>query len=317
MRLKKLIFVCLTIMVSCTPVTPLGIASPTNSPKIIPTIPSSTNTTVITVTKTLLPTDLQRTPDPTEMNIDQWESTSPDGKWIARGTYASPKSESDLGVDHILLFLENTSEKIQWTAIDMWREIGLGFTYPQPVKWSQDGGYFYFTNTPVVEGCKALPVNGSDLLRVDLLTGDVREIIPGIAFWISLSPDEDMLAYIKQISSNLWVHHLNTGNEKEIAIDPGVDFDAGNIVWSPNGQLLALTLANRPCAGDYTGSGIFAQSTSILIVDIATLEVRKITDGDKRRLVTVKWFEADKIELEDPIGISWILDAINGEINQK
>jgi Tol biopolymer transport system component len=198
----------------------------------------------------------------------------------------------------------------------MWRETDLGYTYPQPVKWSQDGGYFYFTNTPVVEGCKALPVNGSDLQRVDLKTGDIREILPNIAFWISLSPDESLLAYIKQVSSNLWVRNLNTGEEKEINIDPGLDFDAGNIVWSPNGQLLALTLANQPCTGNYPGSGIYAESTSILIVDISTFEVKKIAEGDKRRLVTSAWNEIDKIELKDPEGNLWILNVKTGAINQ-
>ncbi len=317
MLLKGLLFVCLATLVGCAPVTPLETGMPTNTPEISLEIPAPTKTPVSLDARTPLPADIQRTPDPAAMNINRWESTSPDGKWIAQGIFALPKPESDIGLDYTRLTLENTDGSIRWTVKDTWRETGLGYTLPKPVKWSQEGSYFYFTNSPVVEGCTALPVNGSDLQRVDLETGEMREMLPDVAFWISLSPDESLLAYIKQGSSNLWIRDLNTGDEKEIKINPGIDFDAGNIVWSPNGQFLALTLANQPCTGNYPDSGIYAESTSILIVDSSTYEVRKVAENDKRRLVTSAWDEADKIELKDPDKNLWTLDVATGELTQQ
>jgi Tol biopolymer transport system component len=251
-----------------------------------------------------------------KMEISQWESISPDGNWIAQGMYASPKPESSLGVDYVQLVLQNTEGGIRWTVMEMWRETGLGYTIPQPVKWSQNGRFFYFTNVPVVDGCKALTPNGSDLQRVDLGTGKVIEVLPPTAFWVSISPDETWVAYIKQRYLSLGLRNLNTGEENEVKFDPGKEFDAGNIVWSPEGDMLALTLAIQPCTGGYPGSGVYSKSTSILIINTSTLEVRTVVEEDDRRLVTSAWNEVGQVELKDPEGNPWILNVRTGQISQ-
>src|SRR5574340_405154 len=214
-------FIIMCLMVGCIPNPNAGNLSPTNvTLKITQPIPENTKTPLTTASIPHTPIDIQRTPDPTKMNINRWESVSPDGKWIAQGVYASPKAESDLGSEYIQLTLQNVSENIQWTVIDSWRETGLGYTFPKSVAWSRDGEAFYFTNVPVVEGCRAITANGSDLQQVDLSTGMINELIPNGAFWISLSPDEKLAAAIMQVTQNLRIINLKTGEGKEIEIDP-------------------------------------------------------------------------------------------------
>lgn len=302
MRTRLMLLVLLTFLIGCTPMETLE-TSPANTPPIA-------------VKESALPPEDSRTPDPAEMDISQWESVSPDKKWTARGMYASSKRDSTLEADYVQLIIQNNEDARHWVVIDLWRDLGLGSTHPQPVKWSLDGKYFYFTNLPIVEGCKALPTNGSDLQHVDLETGGVNEVIPPIAYWISLSPDESWLAYIKQVDLELWLRNVKSGEEKKIIIDPGIDFDAGNLIWSPKGDMLTLTLAIQPCTGDPTESGIYAKSTSIIVIDPSTLKVSTVVKEDPRRLVTSAWNEDDQVELKDPQGNPWILDLRTEEIFQ-
>jgi Tol biopolymer transport system component len=254
------------------------------------------------------------TVDPEEMDIEQLESVSLDGKWNVQRTIAFPKPESSLGMDYVQLIIQGTKGLPRWTIIERWEETGLGYTIPEPIGWSQDGKYFYFTNRPVVEGCVAISPNSSDLQRVEAETGDVTEVLPDAIRWMSLSPDYSRLAYIRE--SNLHIRNLDSGEEKITNIDPGTSFEAGYIVWSPDNEMLALTLAIQPCTGNYSGTGIYAKTTSILTIDTSTLEVRTLVEKDNRRLVTMGWAEADNIELEDFQKSPWLLDARTGKVNQ-
>lgn len=187
------------------------------------------------------------------------------GSWFRICPTYDPTSKREDLLDNLLIH----GMKLVW-----------GGTYPRPVKWSQDGEAFYFTNVPVVEGWSAIRPNGADLQKVDLSTGVINELIPNSAFWISTSPDEKQVAAIMQVTENLQIFNLSMGETKEVGIDPGVDFDTGYIVWSPDGQHVALTIANPPCTGNYQNSGLFAEYTSIIIVNTSTLEVRKIINQD-------------------------------------
>jgi hypothetical protein len=91
------------------------------------------------------------TPNPTaqlnlaQMSVEEWSSTSPDGKWIATGLVAFPKGDRAVQQAYVRLMIFSADGKTHWTVTDEWQEIGLGFPIPAPLKWSQDGKYFYFT----------------------------------------------------------------------------------------------------------------------------------------------------------------------------
>lgn len=255
-----------------------------------------------------------KTPDPEGMNIHKWESTSPDNEWTARFLRASPKAGSSQSRDYEQLSIYNNEDGRQWTITDAWEDTGLGYTIQQPVKWSKDGQYFYFTDFPVVDGCTAFSPTGENLFRVELETGKSTEILSSSqGIWqVSLSPEEDILVYIDGTSLSLI--DMKSGERKNISIDPGEDFEAGNITWSPSGDSIAITLAFKPCSVGYNGVGLFAESSSILVIDPSTAEVKTLVKEDRRRLTTVAWYDSEQIELKDGNEKSWVLNIQTGEI---
>ena len=72
-----------------------------------------------------------------------------------------------------------------------------------------------------------------------------------------------------------------------------------------------LTVANSPCSGGW------AQSTSIVQVDLTTLEARSLLEDDSRLLVTAEWPEPSTIVLQDQNGQQVKMNAATGQIEQN
>jgi len=318
-----LIFVLLVILLfsACVPMstptpaltaTALSLATPapTATSPIIPTITPALTKEVAATPPTVVGTPTA-TPNLLDFQVDTRSFTSPDGEWTAQVIVALPVS-SDAAVSsyYTQLKVSKRDGTTEWVIVDEWAEWGLGYTIPQPLHWSHDGRYLYITNKPVPDGC-AVFVNGTDLRRVDLSDGSVREIVPSAGLWLSLSPDETMLAYIGYGDRGLVIRDLATGIEQETKLDPGKDYQAGHIIWSPDGTTIMLALAIRPCSTDW------ADSTSIIRVDVATLEQVTLLQEDKRLLVPVEWATADKVLLKDKGGDYWLMDATTGEVTKE
>ena len=321
---RTLIFVLLVALLfsACAPVstsTPgpatmsLPIPIPTSSvtPTVVPTIalmPTEGSTALLTpITGT--PT---ATPNFADFQVDRWSSVSPDGEWKAQVIVALP-TISDTAISsnyYTQLKVSKMDDTTEWVIVDEWSEWGLGYTIPHPLHWSRDGRYLYYTNRPVPDGC-AVFVNGSDLHRVDLNDGSVREIMPPVGLWLSLSPDETQLAYIGYGDRGLVIRDLATGTERETKLDPGKDYQAGQIIWSPDSTAIVLALAIQPCSTDW------AASTSILRVDIATLEQVLLISEDERLFIPEEWSTTNKVFLKDKGGDYWLMDATTGELTKK
>jgi ABC-type transport system involved in multi-copper enzyme maturation permease subunit len=282
--------------------------SPENSAPATPTAtPAITETPTPGVTVT--PTEVAGTPTPTpvltEMELRTWSSASPDGQWNAKGLAAFPKNGGELY--YIQLTVHSTDGTVEWTAVDEWTRFGLGYTTPQPFHWSREGRYLYFTNEPVPDGCGVF-VNGSDLHKVDLSNGDVTEVVPSSGLWLSLSPDETMLAYIGYGDRGLVLRDLATGAEREAKLAPGPDYAAGHVIWSPDGTELVLTLAIRPCSANW------AESVSVVRVDVATLQQTTLLEQDRRLFTTLEWPTLDRVLLKDDNGALWSMDPRTGQV---
>lgn len=254
------------------------------------------------------------TPNLTDMLVYRWTSISPDGQWIAEGIQASPKLEAyqtenvDVLMFYTRLILQSIDGKKLWTIVDEWEEVGLGMGTLRPVHWSSDGRNFYYTNVYVPDGCGGGPFNnGWDLHKVDLDTGAVSEVISKIDRWLAVSPDGTTVAYMW---GGVVLYDLASGQERKVSIDIGKEY-TGKIVWSPDNKLLAVTLAIAVC--DTLES---AESTSILLVDVASLEVQTVLSEDKRYLVAEEWLDTAQIVLKDLQGNKWILNTKSGEIIQ-
>jgi hypothetical protein len=117
------------------------------------------------------PLDLSR------MNVEEWASTSADGKWVAAGLVAFPKPNTDVVQAYVRLVIFSADGETRWIILDEWREIGLGFPSPAPLKWSQDGRSFYFTYRAIPDGCPVFTYL-TDLQQVHLESGSVADVLP-------------------------------------------------------------------------------------------------------------------------------------------
>jgi len=302
------------------PVAASPLPAPTPTPSATPTLSAQdpgptapavarttaeTSTARVTVTPTKVAGTPTATPDLTEMEVDTWSFASPDGKWRAHGLVAFPVNGREKY--YTQLKVEETDGAAEWTAVDEWSRLALGYTTPQPLHWSRDGRYLYFTNRPVPDGC-AVFVNGSDLNRLDLSDGSVAAVVPHSGLWLSLSPDETTLAYIGYGGRGLVVRDLATGAERETKLDPGQGYAAGHIVWSPDGTALVLTLAIRTCSTNW------AESVSVVRVEAATLKQATLIREDERLFTTVEWPTPDKVLLKDDGERLWWMDAGTGQV---
>jgi len=256
--------------------------------------------------------------DLSKMSVDEWASTSPDGRWVAVGLVAFPKENIGGQLAYISLMIFSVEGKTHWTIIDKWQEMGLGFPIPVPLKWSQDGKHFYFTHRVTPDGCSAFALL-TDLQQVNLEDGAVDDLLPDPALALALAPDEAQVAYIGYGDRGLILKDLITGEERETKIDPGKDFNAGNILWSPDEDALALTLAINPCTGDYgLSKTVWAESTTILWVDAKTLQQKDLVKEDPRLFITLEWNEPGRITIADGEGNSaWYLNVNTGEITRE
>ena len=278
------------------------------------TPPPSTAVPPQATAPTLRATSVATTPVPTpnavHMDIATSSATSPDGQWVAETTVATPRSGDSYYTN---LTVTDTAGTSGWVMIDSWAPYGLGYTVPRPFHWSNDGNYLYVTNEPVPDGC-TLFVNGSDLQRVDLSNGQVTRIVEPVGLWLSLSPDETKLAYLSWEGDRpLVVRDLASGAENAIKLPAGGDanWQAGNVVWSPDGDSLVVTIANAPCSGGW------ARSTSIVQVNLSTLEAKPVIEDDDRLLVTAEWPEPSTIVLQDQNGKQVKMNAETGQIEQN
>jgi len=303
----------LFLLTSCTP--EVSVASTEE--------PISTGTTIVPLSLTSVPSATQEKlnsqPNLSLMNVNEWASTSPDGMWIAVGLVAFPKENVGGQLAYIRLMIFGVDGKSHWTIIDEWQELGLGFPIPEPLKWSRDGRYFYFTHRVTPDGCSAFAFR-TDLQRVNLEDGTVDDLLPDPALALALSPDDSQVAYFfGSQERGLVLRDLVTGEEREAKIEPGKDFNAGNILWSPDGNALAFTLAINPCTGDYgLSKTVWAESTTILWVDAETLEQKVLVKEDARLFITWEWNNPEKITITDGEQNSlWYLDVNTGEITRE
>jgi hypothetical protein len=186
--------------------------------------------------------------DLSQMDVEEWASTSPDGTWTAVGLLSFPKPNTNGQRAYVRLTIFREDATAHWRVIDGWQEIGLGFPRPVPLRWSHDGRYFYFSHFVIPDGCSVFD-DLSDVQRVDLRDGSIAELLPLSAMGLALAPDETRVAYVGYGDRGLILKDLAAGSEKEIKIDPGRNYEAGNLLWSPDGKSLALTLATVPVRG--------------------------------------------------------------------
>lgn len=280
-----------------------------------------------TITRQAIPTKTPTpmgmpTPNLAKMNVSHQTSTSPDGRWIAETTIAFPY-ESDyvngiIDQMYTALTIRSANGKMEWKIVEKWGEIGLGWSFPQPIRWSKDGRSLYYTHQVVPDGCVIFPPQDG-LYQVDLESGKVTEWFPRgqlDADGLSLSPDEKTLAYVKSSRNekgkllqplSVVLRDLRSREERAANMESLSALCAANIVWSPDGQFLAVTVTSMCC---YEEGGV----SSVLVVDGESLTVTPIVLEDKRYRLAKAWSGNEHLLLHDPQGNLWSWNRENGEL---
>ena len=130
---------------------------------------------------------------------------------MATGLLALPKAGSSIQTFYSLLVLSNANAYSNWVVIDEWKPADLGFPISEPLKWSADEKFFYFTNIVVPDGCTAFH-RLSGLFKVNLENGELEELLsPGSTAWVALSPSEETLVYV--LGDELVFRDLATGEK--------------------------------------------------------------------------------------------------------
>ncbi|MBI3242698.1 MAG: hypothetical protein HYZ49_10440 [Chloroflexi bacterium] len=230
---------------------------------------------------------------------------SPNGERIAWGTSVfEPHPEGDT---HIQLKAANADGSDEQFILD--KRLPDEAILPQPIGWSPEGRYLYFTNPLYGIGGYILFFGGSDLQQADLKTGLVKEILPNMDCLcaMSLSPDGSTVAYIPGVEQlELVLHDVASGAEQRVPID--VDHhQAGGIIWSPDGGLLMYTMAvGNPDSEAY----------SVVKVDVATMSQTVLIQDDDRLLQTILWPVTDTVWLNDASGSAWRMDTESGALTK-
>jgi Tol biopolymer transport system component len=247
-------------------------------------------------------------PDLADMDVQTWSSYSPDSAWVAERTVAlsQPGGEQH----YTQLIVRRVNQTIGWTVIDAWQPFGLGYTVPEPLRWSGDGQSLYFTNRPVVDGCAPF-VDGADLQWVDLRDGSVTELLPPVTLVLALSPDEQTLAYRSRDGADLILLDLNSGEQHTFPVTVREQDQWGAIVWRPDSGALALTIQHNAChaPGD--------PGHSIVQVDVNANTQTTLLDHDARRLTTVAWPASELLTLADPQGQRWFYSPQSQELTPQ
>jgi len=238
---------------------------------------------------------------------ENWTEPSPNGKWTAVGRIKIDTGifQGEKEIYYTQLKVISADQSVEWILVEEISPFGLGYTTPEPLHWSADGRYLYFTNRPHADGC-GLFVTGSDLWRADLADGSITQVLPEGAQSYAFSPDGTLVAYMSwSTPPELALHNLGTGEERRVVL--GFE-NAGAIVWSPDGAMLALTGAQKPCQAGW--------NHTIVAMELIVLTPQTLLPPDERLYITRGWQETGKILLEDFDRDLFWLDVESGEVTK-
>lgn len=247
----------------------------------------------------IAPTEVEDWLEDTEIISQSTVSDTPVGNWLATSMIVYRPNKG--GQMYRNLTITTVEGSTPMTVVDEWLpDLGVGFTFPRPLSWSQNSPVMYWTNTPTPSGC-AIFANGYDLHKLDLSTGDSTSLLEEGGLWLAISHDETQVAYIN--GSTLTLHKFATGEDRTVALPEG---QAGQILWAPSDTQLVLTIAENPC-GDPA-----VNTTAIVHVDVTTLDVTTLIKNSLEFLSTQSWDKEEFVLIADNGSGIYHLDPISG-----
>jgi hypothetical protein len=222
-------------------------------------------------------------PDPSELTI--YESTSPDGQWIATASIQFPEGEA---LYYQSLVVEHSSGSPRYTLVEALFPFGLGYEIVNSIAWSADGSRYYYGYSAVGDGC-VLFSGANSLFEFNPAIGQGHEILPPRTAWfISFAPDMEHIAY--RTLDELVIQELNGGMQTAYNIVQLLGNDQlGEIVWTPDSSRFAFVIAHQPCMGGW------AAATSIYMATTET--IMPLLVEDERLLIPIEWVTPQELRV--------------------
>ncbi len=225
---------------------------------------------------------------------------APDGDSVAIATTEISSEDAFLTISRLVVVGMDGRERVAFEQ--EWRE---DQRLPQPVGWSPDGRYLYFTNQIWGIGGYILFWGGPDLWRLDTNGGATEAVLPDMQCLcaMAISPDGQYLAWIDSRSAQLTLHIHTLATAIEVAQPlPGGVSQAGAIAWNPSSTAFLYTEA----IGDFTN-----ESYSIAQVDLQGT-IRYLLEDDDSLRRSAAWFTETLVGYNDDLNFhAWLVDITN------
>jgi len=290
------------------------VAASAELPTAEPPVPSSF-VPIRTVRATAIPTAtlmprVQATETPTSqpaITTVLVRSVSPDGLWEAVTESVIQANGSGETATLVVRSLADSRAWVVETLSEPWRVVAA----PWPFYWSRDGHTLYITHRVIrVDGCFGPESsNGTDLQVWDERTGTARIILEESGGWLTLSPDEQTLAYVTSWPSHLVFRDVVSGEERavgtELFTEDQTPATLTDLIWSPDQEKVASMARLHSCGNEA------AEQHAILVFDVQELDQRIVWQGGESFRI-LGWNGNKRLALVDEIGAAWQLEVATG-----
>ncbi len=236
---------------------------------------------------------------------------SPDYQWFAATIVTAPFTTTTY---HTSFEVGTTDGTIRWKVIDEFRQRVNDFINPEFLQWSRDGRWGYFENRSnlAYDSCRE-NVSAADLHKVDLQTGEVKDLAPPLGRRLWLSADEAVVVYEGQTDHQPVFRNLTTGQEHTIKLALGVDDRINSVIGSPDATAFIITVSMHICSSDMNWRNKYPTS-SVIRVDAKTMTTTTLIHEDPRYFVIDKWSNVDAVLMHDQNWDRWEMNPQTGQI---
>jgi hypothetical protein len=234
---------------------------------------------------------------------------SPDGSWTAYFF--------GYDLDTFRLSVANFDDTVIWNVSQTNFGSEASFT---PYRWSRDSRYLYFNIHVAIDGYVPF-YQGGGLQRLDVLNGEVSEILPSGELisvnssthyrWnfpaFSLSPKDDKLAYITRMDNGIQLVIRDMKTNLENSLNFTQYSDAGRIIWSPKQGYLALAASGGTNWSNTLGF--------VEVVEVDTLASRTVVENKNGVFDPIVWLNSHTILLKERGGNYLYLDTTTEKLS--
>jgi len=238
------------------------------------------------------------------------------------------------------LTIDNALGGNKWTVVREKKNTAGAQTILVPMGWSDDERFFYFArmsaNTGTNGSCDVF-LRGAELNQANVAARKVRTFNYDSGP-LALSPNTATIAQVvyeslgpatpraranrratatptpvatatgPQVRVSLVLRDVAGRRTRTVVLSAGTDvktFQAGSIVWKPDGSAVMLAYAHNACTPD--------ASYSLVEINTQSLNPRIVLDNDAHLFTPRVWAEGGWVELLDREQKRWLLDPTNGK----